>query len=409
MPNRIKPQPKTQQQISKRLIDSTARGSKTIMHDNSKRELQRSVKNDPTKRLHIGLRDIDETIVFYFNNVIKPSVIQNGKRKNVPILYGSPERWKAVQKDGFYRDKNGKIQAPLLMFKRDSVEKNRGLGNKVDPNNPLTYGVFKKSFSKKNIYDRFSVINSRSKVDELYGVIIPDYVTLTYSCLIFTDYIEQMNKIIEAINYASDSYWGDSEKFNFRAKIDSYTTATELTQGQDRAVKTNFTLTMYGYIVPDSVQAHIAGMNKYYSKGQVNFQLETAGTLEELTAKAGTSQAETTVRFIDKDGGGQPPQSTLTPAEIAYLSTNNTFIGTSITAPDTVTFENCQFVSAPTGFNPGVERHMLYINGTFIPTQHYTISEVGSDIVVVVDTTSIQFSINPGDQIVLTGKLETVI
>jgi len=38
-------------------------------------------------------------------------------------MYGSPERWKAVQKDGFHRDKNGKIQAPLIMFKRDSVEK----------------------------------------------------------------------------------------------------------------------------------------------------------------------------------------------------------------------------------------------------------------------------------------------
>ena len=34
-------------------------------------------------------------------------------RLNVPVLYGSPERWKSVQKDGFYRDKNGKIQAPL--------------------------------------------------------------------------------------------------------------------------------------------------------------------------------------------------------------------------------------------------------------------------------------------------------
>tara|TARA_Y100001972_G_scaffold57479_1_gene70619 strand:- start:944 stop:2167 length:1224 start_codon:yes stop_codon:yes gene_type:complete len=407
MANNFKPIPKSQKILSKKQIEKKATGQKPISLDPKRRELQRSVKNDDTKRLHIGLRDIDETIVFYFNNVIKPSVIQNGSRKNVPIIYGSPERWKSVQKDGFYRDKNGKIQAPLIMFKRDSVEKNRALGNKVDPNNPLTYGVFKKKFSKKNVYDRFSVLTNRSKIDELYGVIIPDYVTLTYSCIIFTDYIEQMNKIIEAVNYASDSYWGDVDKFNFRAKIDSYTTTTELSQGQDRAVKTNFTITMYGYIVPDTIQAQISGMNKYYSKSAVKFQLETAGTLEELTAKAGTSQADTTVRFIDKDGGGQPPISSLTTAEIAYLNTNNTFIANSI-SNNQATFSNAQFVSAPTGFSAGVERHMVYINGTFVPTQHYTISQSGNNLIVTIDPTSTFFGIDSGDQIILTGKVQTV-
>jgi len=407
MANNFKPIPKSQKDLSKKQIEKKATGQKPVSLDPKRRELQRSVKNDNTKRLHIGLRDIDETIVYYFNNVIKPSVIQNGSRKNVPIIYGSPERWKSVQKDGFYRDKNGKIQAPLIMFKRDSVEKNRGLGNKVDPNNPLTYGVFKKKFSKKNVYDRFSVLTNRSKVDELYGVIIPDYVTLSYSCIIFTDYIEQMNKIIEAINYASDSYWGDIDRFNFRAKIDSYTTTTELSQGQDRAVKTNFNITMYGYVVPDSIQAQISGMNKYYSKSAVKFQLETAGTLEELTAKAGTSQADTTVRFIDKDGGGQPPKSSLTTAEIAYLNTNNTFIANSI-SNNQATFSNTQFVSAPTGFSPGVERHMVYINGTFVPTQHYTIAQSGNDLIVTIDPTSTFYGIDSGDQLILTGKVQTV-
>ena len=60
------------------------------------------------------------------------------------------------------------------------------------------------------------------------AVIIPDYVTLTYQCSIYTYYIEQMNKIIESINNASDSYWGDPERFNFTAKIDTYNNTTEV-------------------------------------------------------------------------------------------------------------------------------------------------------------------------------------
>jgi len=408
MAKKNRPIPKSQKEIANNIISSQASGPKPTIADNTKRELQRSVKNDTTKRLHIGLRDIDETIVYYFNNVIKPSVIQNGSRKNVPVLYGSPERWKAVQKDGFYRDKNGKIQAPLLMFKRDSVEKNRGLGNKVDPNNPLTYGIFKKSFSRKNIYDRFSVLTNRSKSDELYGVIVPDYVTLSYSCLIFTDYIEQMNKIIEAINYASDSYWGDEEKFSFRAKIDTYTTATELTQGEDRAVKTTFTIQMHGYIISDSIQSHIAGMNKYYSKSSVNFKLETAGTLEELTAKAGTSQAETTTRVIDSAGGGIPAQSTLTPDEIAYIGTNLTVTTVGSLNNNCITFNNLAFVPAPNGFIPGEERFSLYINGQHIAPQDYTVVEVGSNIEICVDVTNLGYNIGSGDQIIFTGKIKNV-
>ena len=81
-----------------------------------------SRKNDIVQDVSIGLQDHDEAIMYYFNKVIKPSVIINNNRTNVPVIYGSPERWKSVQKDGFYRDKEGKIQTPLIMFKRDSVE-----------------------------------------------------------------------------------------------------------------------------------------------------------------------------------------------------------------------------------------------------------------------------------------------
>ena len=253
MARRKKPTPKSQAELSQAQISPFIPGTKTPIVDNKARQVQRRVDNDTIKRFSVGLRDIDETIIYYFNNVIKPSVIQNGVKVNVPIVYGSPERWKSVQKDGFYRDKNGKIMTPLIMFKRDSLEKNRNLGNKLDANSPNNFGIFKKHFSRKNVYDKFAVVTNREPIDEYYGVIIPDYVTLTYSCVIFTNYVEQMNKIVEAINFASDSYWGDPNKFSFRAMIDNYTTSTELAQGQDRAVKTTFNISMIGHIVSDTI------------------------------------------------------------------------------------------------------------------------------------------------------------
>ena len=60
---------------------------------------QTSRKNDTIKDVSIGLQDHDEAIIYYFNNVIKPSLISNGDRVNVPIIYGAPERWKSVQQE----------------------------------------------------------------------------------------------------------------------------------------------------------------------------------------------------------------------------------------------------------------------------------------------------------------------
>ena len=122
------------------------------------RELQTTRSNDNVQNYNVGIKDIDESIFYYFNEVLKPQVTQNGKQINVPLVYASPERWAAMQKDGYYRDKNGKMQAPLITFRRDSLEKNRQLGNKLDGNNPHNFGVFEKKFSKNNVYDKFGIL-----------------------------------------------------------------------------------------------------------------------------------------------------------------------------------------------------------------------------------------------------------
>lgn len=274
--------PKSQVELSQDTIQPILPDGKTPEVNTKARATQRSVKDDDVKRLTIGLRDIDEAIFYYFNEVIRPSVIQNSISKPVPVLYGSPERWAAVQKDGFYRDRNGKIQVPLIMLKRDSIEKNRQLGNKMDANNPNHFGIFEKKYSSKNRYDKFSTLNTRSIVKEYQGVVMPDYVNVTYSCTIFTEYIEQMNKLVESINYASDAYWGDPEKFNFRAMIDNYTTSTELNQGQDRTVKTTFQIKLLGHVIPDSINTLPQGSGKFFNKAAVLFGLESVVDINNL-------------------------------------------------------------------------------------------------------------------------------
>ena len=110
------------------------------------------ISNNGSKsaNLTLGLEAIDEAIFYYFENVIKPNVISNGDMIDVPVIYGSGERWNLAQKDGFYRDRNGKIQTPLVMVRRTNLEKRRDLGNKLDANDPKLHVTFKEKYTKKN-------------------------------------------------------------------------------------------------------------------------------------------------------------------------------------------------------------------------------------------------------------------
>jgi hypothetical protein len=275
-----KPIPKTQQELSNDLsgANDSLLGNPNLANPNfagPNRSLQNSFEGDTVKPFTVGIQDIDEAVMYYFQNVIRPFVMQNGNRIEVPVIYGSPERWKSTQRDGYYKDKNGAIMAPLIMFKRNSIQKNRSIGNKLDANYPNLYGVMKKKYDTKNFYSNFNVLNNRIPEQQFYAVTIPDYVTVTYSCIVYTYYVEQLNGIVEAINYASDSYWGNPQRYQFKAAIDSFNIVTEVPQTEVRIVRSTFDIKLYGYIIPNTLQNNVASLKKFRNKAKLIFSLET--------------------------------------------------------------------------------------------------------------------------------------
>ena len=280
-----KPIPKTQREISTSLqtpYDQRYGNPNDMQFDPKNRGNQVSFRDDTTKPFTLGIQDIDEAVMYYLENVIKPTVIQNGVAQKVPVIYGASERWKQIQKDGYYRDLSGAIMMPIITFKRNNITKDRSVGNKLDANFPNNIEVFEKAYSKRDEYNNFAVLNNRKPQKEYYAVVMPDYVTVTYDFIISTYYVEQMNKIVEAMNYASDSYWGNPERFKFRARIDTFQTNTELPVGAERIVKTNFTLTLRGYIVPDNIQKQLASIKKFSNAVQVVFSTEVVSNVNDL-------------------------------------------------------------------------------------------------------------------------------
>ena len=84
-----------------------------------------------------------------------------------------------------------------------------------------------------------------------------------------------MNNLVEAINYSSDTYWGDPERFKFNAQVNNFGNITEINQGDNRIVKTNFTIDLQGYLVPKSINKELVKQpQKFFSKSTVIFNNE---------------------------------------------------------------------------------------------------------------------------------------
>jgi len=413
----IKPLPRNQSQVTQAELATPylPQGraiSETSFSEN--RGTDYSLKDDTVKDISIGLQDIDNAVLFYFNNVIKPTVIQNEQRLAVPVIYGSQERWKSIQNDGFYRDKNGKLMVPLIMLKRVSIEKNRTLGNKLDGNVVHNYQVVGTKFNQRNIYDNFAVLTNRIPSKQYYISSVPDYINVNYECIIFTDYIEQNNKLVEAVQFASDSYWGDVNRFKFRANIDSFNTPIILEQGADRAARSSFNIKLFGYMLPDTINKDLAvARSKFYTKAQVVFELETVeGDIDTLTTAKSTVNVVGSTSFI---GGGNNITNNninVSPVDVGDL----TYLDTNITkTANTISGGNTAVIIGAAVLQPGalsslpatsINNFTFYINGQYVPSSLVTLTEGGGNVTLVFNTASLGYVLESDDEVVAIGKFQ---
>jgi hypothetical protein len=421
MPQYRKPRTKSQKQISNDLVNPyiDPETGESIGNPNEKTSFEQftpteqsgvefnrseklSFKGDTVKPFSVGIQDIDESVFYYFENVIKPFVHQNGVRIPVPLIYGAPEKWKSVQKDGYYKDKNGKIMSPIIVFKRDNIENNRSITNKLDANTPHLYTSWQKAYNPKNSYSNFEVLNNRIPVKQFVANVVPDYITLTYSFIIQTYYVEQLNKIIEAINYSSNSYWGDPERFKFKANIGGFAITTELNQDDERVVRSTFTLTMYGYVVPDVLQKDVTAIKKYNSKSKITIGLETVDSISNPPIKPKPYSPI----FID----GQIlviNQTSIDPNVLIYLNTNIQKLGTYASST-TVTF-NSGWLVAPSGLpTTSINNFNIFCNGALIELAAIvSFTESSGITTLIIDASQLGYSFSPTDEVVAIGKFSS--
>lgn len=343
---------------------------------------------DEFKTFTVSLLDIDTAIFTYLDTVINLTVEDNGENVKVPIFYGSPERWKAIQADGYLRDNQGKLQLPAIMYKRNTVAKNENLATL---NRHLTVQVYKK-YDEKNKYDKFSILTKQSApVGQLLNVTLPDHVTLTYEFMLWTEYVEQMNALIEKINFAAEEYWGDPKRFKFRVYINDYSNTTEVNSGKDRMVRTTFNMTVQSYLLPDSFENKKSTTTKSLTNRKIIVTSETVNGVEMQKINAdvransykkpmpyhfvnplvedGTDPSMPKISVVDGNSANNLPQTQIPPQVQSIVNAYNNLAN--------VKADNCCTIwqKPPTDANSYGEEgwmaydenyHYIYINGKWL-------------------------------------------
>lgn len=382
------------------------------------RDKQTRRDQDNLKELTIGLYDLDYAIKYYFDEVIRPEVVEFGDRVKVPVMYGSPEKWKNMQADGYFRDKDGKILSPLIAYKRTSINRNRSLSNKVDSDFPQIYYTQEVKYNQANKYDQFSKLTNTKPIRTYTNTIIPDWIDVTYDVIVWTDYVESMNTITESLIYSEGGYWGDPERFRFRAKIDNFTNTTDLLQDNDRIVRTTFQLIINGHIVPDVLSKQLSKKDPFLATDVRAVQLEMNADATDQQIAQGNAVPNSPITTLQ---GGAPvsfasPYIQSAPNTIGsldtdtmiYLNTNKAILASTITVPDTVVF-NGSFMAAPAGL-PNTSfangHFTFFMNGLYIePTAVTSFVDNGNGTcTLVVDTAGLGSTLIAQDEIIVVGK-----
>ena len=367
-----------------------------------------SERKDGDKDFTIGIKDVDEALMYYFNNHLKLSVVQNNAKLTVPVIYGTPENWKSVQRDGYYRDQNEKLMAPLLMFKRSSITQNRDLGYKLDGNQAHNVQLFKKSFSKRNVYSNFGVLNNRVPETKYVVSATPDYVTVEYECILWTYFVEQMDKLVESLNFASRSYWGDPNRFLFYSSIESFQDSITYDIGDNRAVRTNFTITLNGYLIPDTLNRKLAAPSNAYGISRVIFGLETIDGNINIGQKIKTPNGKSLASTIAADGLNKViTQNIFLPidTDISAYILNNTQLVATYNSSTQVTF-NKGWATAPSPLPANsLANFIFFVNGVYIePSSIVSFTDNVTSSTLIIDPTLLGYSFESTDLIVGIGK-----
>jgi len=253
-------------------------------NDTPQREVQIRRDNDTVKTPACTLYDVDYNIHWFISQFIQPYIVDNDARVDVPLYFANGEFLSQIQKNGYLREQStGKIITPVMTIRRTNMDDREDYKhldvnlNPADIQKPAgNIIIHKPKYTNKNQYDRFSTQWDTKFSNEYYITTIPEYVLVTYELLIWAEYIEHLNQIVQQVQPKGGHAWGDTWKFTTYTRGISFEDSIDA--GSDRVVRATMGLEVRAALLQqDETRAN--NMVKAYSPKRVVFGTEVVNSI----------------------------------------------------------------------------------------------------------------------------------
>jgi hypothetical protein len=217
----------------------------------------------------------------------------------------------------------------------------------------------------------------------------------------WTNFIEQLNTVIESVTFAADEYWGDKAKFKFLTTISDYNVVNEVGEGTERINRVEFSLTVKAYLLPEKFDG------------------------EDTTKRSFSTKRVVVSTETDITGNGRLEGMLTTPSPyydnkdlIDFLSLNNSKVVQG--GVNTATFTDIKLIKAPAALSTVITSGLtigdnsydikVYINGVrYYFTTHFSVAITSNSFTINFNSTNLGFSVTSTDEITITGKFIDIV
>ena len=355
------------------------------------------------------LYDIDYAIKWYIDNEIQPQITANAELVSVPVIYANGEKWDNARRLGYLRDEKGMLQSPLIMLKRTSTVE-RDSVRTLDVNRQIAGNqhIHKNKYNPRNRYEDslFPIpTNVPQQSETIYIIDIPKYVELEYEMMIWCDFTNQLNDLIDQILPYGRYLWGN-EGNRYETAIGQATFEVTNTVGEDRLVRATIPLTVKGTLLSEQ-EARISTIKKMYSIKKVTFDtvldldVDVFSTTTVPVALLQVSQQIFSGGSVQVSGG---TSGTIDAQTLTYL-TNLSDRQAVYSSATTVTVTAAAALNPVTGAAATKNEFNVYINGQYIDKAVYTWTPTNSSTqTIIFDTATLGYTIDSTDTIIINGR-----
>ena len=362
--------------------------------------------DDVIRTEHRTLYDIDYAIKWFIDNEIQPQITADEQLVSIPSIFANGEKWDNVRRLGYLRDEKGMLQSPMIMIKRNSVtelDQQRTLD--VNRGYSGNYFIHKTKYNQRNRYEDelFPIPNKKPVLSEkIYIIDVPKYVTIEYELMIWCDFTEQLNDVVDQIMpYGRFSWGNDGNKFP--TSIGSISFETVNTVGEDRLVRATIPLTVQGTLL-SAHEARRSTLTKMFSIKKLTFDIYVDVDIDLFNT---TIVPEQILRVSQNSPGFNVTGATSARIDsnaMLYLITLSDRLAT-FSSTTTVTIAATAAINPVTQQTANKNEFNVYINGQYIDKIAYewTPSDMATQTIVF-NTELLGYNIEAQDTIIVNGR-----